>query len=418
MHPSLAALRRRCFSVLRSARPHIRKSVSVRCGSGGSVEIESVKSHKPPSQAREPGANARSSLYNVDEFSPTNLLIVHLPPLPQSPSGAKQLLPAFLHDWPVASINYRWKSEPSHAASREDEPLASFDWPTPLHDVAFAYQWVTQALAPPNNGRGGIYVYGSHLGAGLAMSLSLTESHSHKRFSVRGIAAYNGIYNWTTFLPGHEMNRIKTVRDARRALRRANGNLRLESLHQRLMSLFREPCDLFDPFASPSLFFHNPGLSIPQSFYECTEFAGIVRAMQGRKRDAVAASATPRKSYLVFPPRASTLKIPETMLLHDAPSGLPLHKAKSGRTDGASKYRHKGHTFKAQADEIASFMRRSITLFEIKERAKWDEDAHFLTEEPRRRIQVVEVGQERDELDLNELGQQAIVDWLDGGKSG
>ncbi|KAL7929073.1 hypothetical protein V8C35DRAFT_316538 [Trichoderma chlorosporum] len=391
-----SSLGRRCFSVLRSAHPHIRKTIPVTCGSGGSVDID---------------------LYNVDEFSPSKFLIVHLPPLPESDHGVKQL-PEFLYDWPVASINYRWTTERLKATSEEDEFVNTIDWPVPMHDVAFAYQWIAEALAPPNNGRGSIYVYGSHLGAGLAMSLSLTESHPHKRFCVRGVAAYNGIYNWTMFLPGHKVLGTKSVRDAMRALRRPNGNSRLDSLQRRLVSLFQEPANLFDPFASPSLFLHNPGLPIPESFYASAEFAGIVSAMKGQKPDGAATSATPRRSYLVFPPRTSTLKIPETMLLHDAPAWSPLHppptktKTKTKATGIRSKVYDTRHTFMTQADEMAGLMRRSLLRVELKERALWDEDTRFLAEEPERRIKVVDVGQEGDELGLNDAGQQAVVDWL------
>lgn len=340
-----------------------------------------------------------------------------MPPLPESANGVKQL-PEFLYDWPVASINYRWTTERLDVASQEDQLFGSVDWPVPIHDVAFAYQWIAEALTPPNNSRGGIYVYGSHLGAGLAMSLSLTESHPHRRFSVRGVAAYNGIYNWTMFLPGHKIAGIKSVRDAMRALRRANGNIGLDSLQHRLVSLFQEPSNLFDPFASPALFFHNPGLRIPESFYQSTEFTGIVHAMRGQEPDVVAASGTPRRSHLVFPPRVSTLKIPETILLHDAPSRSALHQTETQTNTGTkisktrSKFKDTRHTLMAQANEMASLMRRSIDRVEIKERARWDEDAHLLAEEPQRRIQVVQVGQESEELGLNDFGQQAVLDWL------
>ncbi|UKZ79266.1 hypothetical protein TrVFT333_007016 [Trichoderma virens FT-333] len=391
-----SSLGRRCFSVLRSAHPHIRKTVPITCGSGGSVDID---------------------LYNIDEFSPPKFLIVHLPPLPESANGVKRL-PEFLYDWPVASINYRWTTERLNAPSQEDDEfLDTAGWPVPMHDVAFAYQWIAEALAPPNYGRGGIYVYGSHLGAGLAMSLSLTEAHPHKRFCVRGVAAYNGIYNWTMFLPGHKTLGTKSVRDAMRAIRRSNGNARIDSLQKRLVSLFDEPTNLFDPFASPSLFFHNPGLPIPESFYASAEFAGIVRTMKGEKSDGTETSTTPRRSYLVFPPRASTLKIPETMLLHDAPAGSSLHQPQPKMTKATAssfKVHDTRHTFMAQADEMASLMRRSIAKVELKERARWDEDVHLLAAEPERRIKVVQVGQEQEgeELGLNDAGQQAVSDWL------
>lgn len=388
-----SSLHRRCFSVLRSTHPRIRKTIPVTCGSGGSVDID---------------------LYNIDEFSPSKFLVIHLPPLPESANGVKQL-PEFLHDWPVASINYRWTTERLNATSQEnDEFLNTADWPVPMHDVAFAYQWIAEALMPPDNGRGSIYVYGSHLGASLAMSLSLTESHPHKPFCVRGVATYNGIYNWTMFLPGHKVLGAKSVRDAMRAMRRANGNARLDSLHRRLVSLFQEPANLFDPFASPSLFFHNPGLAIPESFYASAEFAGVVSAMKGEKSAlGMETAGTPRRSYLVFPPRQSTLKIPETMLLHDAPSRSHLHQhSQEKKTKASSKVHDTRHTFMAQADEMASLMRRSIARVELKERARWDEDVQYLAEEPERRINVVDVGQEREELGLNDVGQRVVSDWL------
>jgi hypothetical protein len=199
-----------------------------------------------------------------------------------------------------------------------------------------------------------------------------------------------------------------------RTPRRTNGNLGIDTLQQRLVSLFQTPANLFDPFASPSLFFHNPGLAIPQSFYKSSEFANIVSAMKGQKSDVAGASALPRNSYLVFPPRTSTLRIPETILLHDAPSGPPLRQPRT-KTSALKGFNpgDQRHTFKTQASEIASLMRRSITMVELKERAKWDEDVHFLTEEPKRRIQVVEVGQEREDLGLNEFGQQTVLDWLE-----
>jgi hypothetical protein len=362
-------------------------------------------------------ADAYGSLYNVDEFSPTKFLVLHLPPSPWSANGAKQL-PEFLCDWPVASINYRWETQRpdatnQDAASEEHEFTGSLDWPTPIHDVAFAYQWITSALMPPDRGRGGIYVYGSHLGAGLAMSLSLTESRPNQEFCVRGVAAYNGIYNWTMFLPGHRINMIRSMIDVASLSRRTNGNHRLDTLQREMLALFQTPSNLFDPFASPSLFFHNPGLSIPESFYASTQLAKIIRSMKGQASDESKENVLPRKSYLTFPPRDSTMKIPETILLHDAPSGPPAHQPGKKKGVKGTNSGDQRNTFKNQTDEIVSLMRRSLAMGELKIKAKYEEDAHYLEEEPKRRIQVVDVGQEREDLELNEIGQQAVLQWLD-----
>lgn len=353
-------------------------------------------------------ANSPGSLFNTPENSPESALLIHLPPSP-SGDGSEPSLPDFLQHLPVASINYRWAA--TSQAIGQNGTSVPLCWPTPTHDTAFAFAWLLENLAPPKNGRRDIYVYGSHLGASLATSLALTEAHSHARFGVRGVVAYNGIYNWTMFLPDHRINKPPTR--SKKAVvppQPAEGS-HLHRLQDEIPGLFDDPSNLFDPFASPSLFFHGPGLLVPRSFSMSMEdAANIDRLTKGDDGQAMVMK-TPRKSHLIFPPRKSTLKIPETLLLHDSqPQPPPSPTTKSGRTRRRAKM--SGNTFEAQAEELAGLMKRSVDVVELKERCKWDEDMEDKGDEAHRRVQLVDVGPETKSIELSDGGQQAALTWL------
>ena len=146
-----------------------------------------------------------------------------------------------------------------------------------------------------------------------------------------------------------------------------------QEMKQMTSELFNKPSDLFDPFASSCLLFHTPGLLVPPSFDETIE-----RFMPLKP---------PRKSHLVFPPRKSTLKIPETLLLHDTPPPLPPSWLRRRQRRKKTNY---GNNFRTQAEELASYMRRSVNKIELNERMKWDEDVDVWGDEAERRVQVHE----------------------------
>lgn len=345
------------------------------------------------------------SLFNLSSHSADTSLVVHLPALPSShATGRPQLPEALLRNWPVASINYRW----DELSDLESSPQQG-TWPAPVHDTAFAYAWITANLGPPPPARRDIYVYGSFLGASLAMSLALTESTSHAPFGVRGVATYNGVYNWTMFLPDHPVHKRKkaTIKDALAARPLAEG-ARLEELSDAIPLLFREPSNLFDAFASPSLFFHNPGLHVPSSFdANSSPLSDVVSLMTGQETEQTpeAPPKPPRKSHLVFPPRISTLKIPETLLLYDRYHGPPQKGRRSSK--------RRGHTYATQAAELAELMRRSIDKVELKERSKWDDETDSWDGEARRRVQVEEIDEETDGFYPGKEAQERLMEWLE-----
>lgn len=272
--------------------------------------------------------------------------------------------------------------------------------------MGFAFAWLQDTLTPDKVNRRDVYVYGSHLGASLAPSLGLTESHAHAKFGVRGVIAYNGVYNWTMFLPDHRINKMtsKSKKRAGPPPQPAEGS-HMHALQAKLPDLFERPAQMFDPFASPSLFFHGPGLLIPKSFIISSDEADALETLISGSTSVVNTTRAPRRSHLVFPPRKSTLKIPNTLLLHDTANLVTESQAKRST--------RRGNSYEAQAEELGDMMRRSVDKIELKMRSRWDDEMEGLEDEAERRVRVVNVGEQKQGMDLGEEGQKVVQDWLD-----
>ncbi|XXG95903.1 hypothetical protein Hte_002178 [Hypoxylon texense] len=370
----------RCFSTV----VNDVERVSVRNGSSGTVTID---------------------LHNLAKVSSSDPLLVYLPPFSTAFTARPAQLPAFMQRQPTAVINYRWAGLTAlkDEESREDEEDAHLSWPAPIHDVAKAYDWIVENLSPSTYTRRDIYLYGAYLGASLATSLALTETHPHARTGVRGCVAYNGIYNWTMFLPDHPVH--KQQRRAASILEEILArpdDPAFRELRRHAEALFGRPENLFDPFASPCLFFHTPGLLVPPSF-DTSAIPALLPppltpplpdlSVLAAADETFAPAKQPRKSALVFPPRKSTLKIPEMLLLHSTPPPPPPSFLRRRRRR-SKKQRHLGDSFAAQAEELAALARRSIDKVELKERSRWDDDLEGDWHgEAARRVRVADVGE-------------------------
>ncbi|KAI0112412.1 hypothetical protein GGR51DRAFT_506956 [Nemania sp. FL0031] len=374
---------------------HNAERISVSVGSSGSVNID---------------------LHNLAKVSSSEPLLVYLPPFSTAaPVSDLTQLPRFAQRHATAVIHYRW-TEPSFGEEPVEEDDSNGDeialrrfrpgWPAPIHDTLKAYSWIIENLAPKTYARRDIYVYGSYLGASLATSLALTEAHPHARMAVRGCVAYNGIYNWTMFLPDHRINTLpKSVsQNILEHILTISSDSDFQELKQRTSELFNEPGDLFDPFASSCLLFQTPGLLVPPSFDESaipspSSLTDLNFLPEAVAEEAQGAQETliplkhPRRSPLVFPPRKSTLKIPETLLLHDTPPPLPPSSLRRRQRRKKGKFGNSfGNSFRTQAEELGGLMRRSINKIELKERMNWDENMDEWDDEADRRIQVRDVG--------------------------
>lgn len=431
-------------------------------------------------------------------------------------------LPRFLHRYPVATIHYRWPggrsldptSSPSPPPPGEgDEPHRPLHWPTPIHDVLAAYDFLLRALSPPphpssppspsTDGKPGLkppsrdlYLYGTHLGAGLAASLALTESHAHAPVAVRGLLALDGVYNWTTFLPDHPINRSRAALvDESLGLGPggfddvlAGDAVDLGRMRALMPRLFQQPANLFDPFASPVLFFHTAGILAPRGFHErwrpsylssdgssrssspsstgasgddsaldidpydyvysdpedppppapypeeaetaddagALNFDADATALRhpGLEPDpALAIAPPPRRGYLAFPPRQSTLRIPPTLLLHSTPPPLPtlpppLAGGQRRRTALWKRLRNAENSFGSQAAGLAGLMRRSVVKMEARERRRWDEEAWDGEGEALRRVVTEDVGRagaggHGEEVEIGERAEEVARQWLE-----
>jgi hypothetical protein len=350
-------------------------------------------------------------------------------------------LPPFLRRYPTAVINYRWAgfhpypdSEPAsppnlstgEGAGTEQGGFSPIPrWPFPVHDTLQGYSWIVKNFGPTTHTRRDVYVYGSYLGASLATSMALTESHPHQRMAVRGCVAYNGIYNWTMFLPDHQVNKKSGVRAAN-VLEEILGqptDPAFHELRQHMPGLFGDPSHLFDSFASPCLFFQTPGLLVPEGFdvsadpviamlgptarQESDDAQAAIRELLGAMQDKAS-----RRSALAFPPRKSTLKLPEMLLLHTpAPTPL-LRRRRWQRRPTRRKRTPASNDFGTQAEELAALMRRSLEKLELRERARWD-DGFDSFDEIQRRVQIQDVGEDETLWELPSRGEAVALDWLE-----
>lgn len=411
--------------------------VSVKCGSSGSIHID---------------------LHNIAKVSSSggNPLLIFLPPYSTSSSEKVFQPPAFCSRYATAVINYRWagfspfepESEPQPEsecdseqsgpnAEEDDYPPPLLNWPIPVHDTLQAYSWLIEQFTPATPTRRDVYVYGSYLGASLATSLALTESHPHHRMGVRGFVAYNGIYNWTTFLPDHHVNKQKQIK-AKNFLEEILGEPNepteptFDEFKQHLQGLFGSPVNLFDPFASPCLFFQTPGIWVPDDFKSPAdpvksflEASGSFEedAAEGELSDTSNTNANvvsklvtvmnanpPRRSSLAFPPRTSTLRIPESLLLHTPPRPPWVRLGKRGQR---RKKAFTSNHFRSQAENLAGVIRRSLEKYELKDRMKWDQDLDTYYEEMTRRVQIYDVGKDDFSYNLPVRGEEMVSDWLE-----
>jgi len=402
-----------------------------------------------------PFADDLCSLHNISEHSATTPLVIWIPPFSfcDGYDPASILPPRWLQQFPIATINYRWPGlflgpEDSTVSRVINRPPAAsptpLHWPTPLHDILFGYRWILEHLAPPELARRDIYVYGSYLGASLAASLALTEAQSHEPMAVRGLIAYNGIYNWTTFLPDHPINRPKDVSKGKKkktlaALDTPSTDLQNKGspfhlLRQQAPLLFHDPSHLFDPFASAALLFHTSGLAVPSDFHRDTsllpsDFTSAVNALSAgspliskpTSEQAEPLVKATRKAYLTFPPRKSSLQIPPTLLLYDP---VPTPASRTRKSTASRRRAASGaNSFQSQANDLAGAMIRSVEVHELRDRMKWDEtleDPDLLAEEAKRRVRLAQVGEDSEDgaeaglgvLDLNGAGEEAAGDWL------
>ncbi|EJT73855.1 hypothetical protein GGTG_07710 [Gaeumannomyces tritici R3-111a-1] len=437
--------------------------VRLRCGSSGHITL---------------------GLHNLSRHSDDTPLLIYLPPFSR-PAGMP--LPRFIRPYPTVVIYYRWPEVTATDKGDETEQVSSPQivrpgtdgdgdgdgdggplpigaphnsvtptpprWPTPLHDVLHGYSWITRNLAPQHALRRDIHVCGSYLGASLAAALGLTESQKFNGMAVRSVALHNGIYDWTTFLPGHAINWLpqqdgSSYNQADVEMmpeREERGETAFRYLKRVMPTLFGSPSSLFDPFASPCLFFHNAGFEAPPTFDQPLDansdpndiinlslleagpdaggFEPRMSSGEAADKNLEVTFKIPRPAHERFPPWGWDLKIPAALLLHESPADGDTIAISDGRvvkgrgnTAAAAKYRRRllggmeSNGFASQAGRLAALMRRSIKLSELERRPGWDEDIAAVEQEADRRVRLRDVGSA--DLD-DEAVEETVGNWLE-----
>ncbi|KAE8445113.1 hypothetical protein EG329_013715 [Mollisiaceae sp. DMI_Dod_QoI] len=261
-------------------------------------------------------------LYNTQALTnPSTPLILYLPPTGSHLREQHPQIPSYLFQPSIslARINYRWNipkpsptntpgSSPSPKLLSSDPSYSNHPFPTPLHDILHAYNYLVDTVlprysplkpsppvtptrtpysAPPAFSRlkiiqRPIILYGSFLGGTLATSIALTESRKSLSHPVKiaGLVVKNGIFDFSplaltqppsTPVEDGEVHDIEAEREElglNSQTEAGNGpwnqgwdNQLLDPLKKKL---FANPGSTFDSFASPVMFFRTSGFHVPK----------------------------------------------------------------------------------------------------------------------------------------------------------
>jgi acetyl esterase/lipase len=186
-------------------------------------------------------------------------------------------------------------------------------YPTPIHDVLSAYDWVQRELTLESARRGRmqrkisrIGVCGQLIGGSLAAMLALTESRMGEH-CVAAAALNNPIVDWLfpeiphSNTTAHEDDQARKTKSSSFATFHRSSPISSTALLTTRSSLFRRPAAYFDPFASPVLFFRSPAADVPSD---------PESDLPSPSPDSTAAPKRKRKVHRIFPPTYSTLRIP------------------------------------------------------------------------------------------------------------
>ncbi|KIW20643.1 hypothetical protein PV08_01220 [Exophiala spinifera] len=196
-------------------------------------------------------------------------ILVHLPPGPSLRTPAHDVQPQLRTllspNTSIVTVHYRLGL--ANDATTEETTC----FPTPIHDVSTALEYLTSSTSPFNDGQHEaprICLLGSHIGGALATMLALTQPND-----VHALAAIEPLVDWVSldeiveqFRPIKDMARKRQKYKATRfGIEDGSILAAAEDLVKLRAKLFPTPSSYFDPFASPLLFLRAPGRDTPLS---------------------------------------------------------------------------------------------------------------------------------------------------------
>ena len=298
-------------------------------------------------------SNNRFSIYHPPRPSSDGPIIIYLPRGPPAPLEPYPLSSLSLSSGcTVVRLNYRLS--------------AQYPFPTPIHDVLAGYDWITKHLSreadglsegPDPSGFAKLGVCGELIGGSLASMLALTECHATKQ-GITAAVAGNPIADWTLIsFEGQNIHPVHatSVQNPDTVVKRLNistssptfdGIPNSESLLFLRDSIFPKAEKYFDPFASPSLFFRTPTFDLPPHSHALPYTASTPKSQESED-DILPTLVRNRRSHRKYPPLSSDLQLPH----------MRVEIANSS-----------GNVLKKQGLEFVELMRRSVDLWESKEK--------------------------------------------------
>ncbi|KKZ66921.1 hypothetical protein EMCG_07417 [[Emmonsia] crescens] len=224
-------------------------------------------------------------------------VILYLPPGPLFPNNQSDTATRFIDEAKKPAYSDRFPS-PQHALSsttlstvvtvnyrlgevEEDGEQKCYYYPGPVHDTLAGFDWIFEHLKPKR-----LCVFGKHIGGSLAVMLALTEPRS-----VTAIAAHEPMCDWTSLddyclktdaVPDEDIGadgahsngsnhgekttliEEQIAKKRRRKKKVPFSPPDLVPLLEARSSLFRNPDNFFDSFASPILFLRSAGKETPK----------------------------------------------------------------------------------------------------------------------------------------------------------
>ncbi|KAG6058398.1 hypothetical protein E4U17_008128 [Claviceps sp. LM77 group G4] len=236
------------------------------------------------------------------------------------------------------------------------------------------------------------------------------------------------------FLPDHEINALGNE-TATGPPPKPNESSHIYKLYQNMPALFERAPNLFDPFASPSFFFHSPGMLVPKSFTMTSKEAAVIDymdfmdGMDDMNDMEQKPLNIPRLQYFDYPPRHSALKLPETLIVYDSAPWSAGGKA-AGKSNISS------NSFQSQALKFAENMRvrgaedtsasdkstilahslqnKSARIAESpRRRGAKDTSTDPVTGSASRSVKVVDAGPETQSIEPGDTACKVISAWME-----
>ncbi|KAK7549975.1 Alpha/Beta hydrolase protein [Phyllosticta citricarpa] len=293
-------------------------SVTVPCRSNGSIRLSILPPPSAPSSSS-PASPAHSPI------------LLYLPAGPLLPDHARP-------DHEVQTVAALSAASGATLVCVNYRLAEAHRYPTPVHDVLTAWDWVLENLVAKDDKSARLGVCGELLGANLATTLALTECHDQGP-AIAAAAINNPLVDW--ILPPDLVRSDEDNNDGddgfldqlqdlagislapgrrrgkqpRRPSWDAHGDnpaLPAAAVTRARAALFHDQDGYFDPFASPIHFLRTPGLAFTAPPKSDDAFASDWDDEQPPSPYyGLRATVEPRRrSYRTYPPTAAGLRLP------------------------------------------------------------------------------------------------------------